>query len=108
KAGTPALAAISIQRELGNGEHRAPNISQAPVHFACVIRKDAQSSDLIGKELRGSGGIAFRNTDENHQPRADFSDDRSIHFDTGSADSLHDRAHRLPFLTAWTKVRSAL
>ena len=45
ETGPPALAAIAVERELRDRQHRASGIQQAAIHLARIVIEDAQVYD---------------------------------------------------------------
>src|SRR5229473_6042459 len=45
KAGTPALAAIAIERELADDQDRASDLRHVPIHFSFIVIENAKGDD---------------------------------------------------------------
>ena len=82
ETGAASFAAIAIEGELRDDQHRAAGIEQAAVHFAVFILEDAKVQDLLCDEFGVSFGIEFRHAQQDEEAGADFADDGPIDKDT--------------------------
>ena len=88
KAGPPASAAISKQRELADDQNAAANVENTSIHLTRVVLKPTQVQNFVGDPGRIFLGVALSDP-EQHQPTAlDAADADSIDLDRRPAHSL--------------------
>src|SRR3954470_3588823 len=103
-----ALSHIPIERELRDGEHRAPDIRYRQIHLSSVIFKDAQPGDLLPKIISRSFGIRMRDSEQHQQSALDPANDLPVHRHRRSRNSLYHGTHekQCTFISA-RRLRSA-
>src|SRR3989338_3392338 len=90
-----ALAAIAVQRELGNNEDLRADLGQRQVHFPVRILEYPYLRDLL-RQINGILlGVALAYTDEDQHAAADPADHLPIDPDLRLTDPLHDDFHEI-------------
>ena len=68
KAGATALAAIAVERELADDQHRPPDLGQRAIHLALVSSKDPEAHDLVRQPAEFRVGIRLGHAQQHEQP----------------------------------------
>src|SRR6266568_4602117 len=90
----PALAArIPIQRELRNSKRAAFHIKQRAVHLTRIVFKDAEVRASFCHSRYNRRSVVAAHTEQNHQPRPNFSGDAAVYGHFRAAGPLKDGAH---------------
>ena len=79
---TPALANITIERELGDDQNAAADLGDGTIHLAFVVFENAQADYLVGKVFNIDGCILFRDPEKHQQTFPDIASALTV--DTGS------------------------
>ena len=85
---TPATMRVAQQRELRDNQDGSLYLRDRPVHLPCLVGKDAELRDLAGHIGDVRAGIAFRHSQQDHQPLRDGCDRVAVDRDGSRADPL--------------------
>ena len=95
EVGTPALARVREEGELGDGEGCSAGVFHAVVHLPFFVGHDPESCYLLGQPVRFWFSVSVRDADEQQEARAYGGDPVSCDRNGGFFDSLEYYAQGL-------------
>jgi PAS domain S-box-containing protein len=95
KAGPSALAAVSVERELGDDQGLSANIQDRKVGLALGVGKDPQIGDFVGQPVGFGPPIVVTRSDQNDETRADLACGLPVDRNLALTHALNDNSHKL-------------